>query len=225
MHEWDFTATLADIDLLMLGLWNTLQVCALALALGVPLGLVLALGRMSKIPVLSQLCLLIIEFFRTTPPLVQLFWFFFALPILINIEMTPFVASVITFAIQSSAFFAEVFRGGINSVDRGQWDAGKAIGMTRAVCLRRIVLPQAIKRMVPAFAERSIELLKTTTLISTVSYADLMFQANELASKTFRPLEVYTVVALIYFAIIFVFSQLTIRLEFRLARTGEGTLR
>ena len=100
MHEWDFTATLADIDLLMLGLWNTLQVCALALALGVPLGLVLALGRMSKIPVLSQLCLLIIEFFRTTPPLVQLFWFFFALPILINIEMTPFVASVITFAIQ-----------------------------------------------------------------------------------------------------------------------------
>ena len=79
--------------------------------------------------------------------------------------------------------------------------------------------------MVPAFAERSIELLKTTTLISTVSYADLMFQANELASKTFRPLEVYTVVALIYFAIIFVFSQLTIRLEFRLARTGEGTLR
>ena len=72
MHEWDFMATLADIDLLMLGLWNTLQVCAFALALGVPLGLALALGRMSKIPVLSQLCLLVIEFFRTTPPLVQL---------------------------------------------------------------------------------------------------------------------------------------------------------
>jgi polar amino acid transport system permease protein len=79
--------------------------------------------------------------------------------------------------------------------------------------------------MIPAFAERSIELLKTTTLISTVSYADLMFQANELASKTFRPLEVYTVVAVMYFLLILVFSQLTILLEYRLAKSGEGTMR
>ena len=139
--------------------------------------------------------------------------------------MTPFVASVLTFSIQSSAFFAEIFRGGINSIDKGQWEAAKAIGMNRPDCLRRIILPQAVKRMIPAFAERSIELLKTTTLISTVSYADLMFQANELASKTFRPLEVYTVVAVMYFFLILIFSQLTILLEHRLARTGEGTLR
>jgi polar amino acid transport system permease protein len=225
VHEWDFAATLADWDLLMLGLWNTIQVFVLALAFGIPLGLGLALGRMSRIPGLSQLCSLIIEFFRTTPPLVQLFWFFFALPILISVQMTPFVASVLTFSIQSSAFFAEIFRGGINSVDKGQWEAAKAIGMTRRASLRRIILPQAVKRMIPAFAERSIELLKTTTLISTVSYADLMFQANELASKTFRPLEVYTVVAVMYFFLILIFSQLTIRLEYRLARTGEGTLR
>ena len=95
--------------------------------------------------------------------------------------MTPFVASVLTFSIQSSAFFAEIFRGGINSIDKGQWEAAKAIGMTRQSSLRRIILPQAVKRMIPAFAERSIELLKTTTLISTVSYADLMFQDNERA--------------------------------------------
>jgi polar amino acid transport system permease protein len=139
--------------------------------------------------------------------------------------MTPFVASVLTFSIQSSAFFAEIFRGGINSIDKGQWEAAKAIGMNRPDCLRRIILPQAVKRMIPAFAERSIELLKTTTLISTVSYADLMFQANELASKTFRPLEVYTVVAVMYFFLILIFSQFTILLEHRLARTGEGTLR
>ena len=225
MHVWDFYATLSDIDFLMIGLWNTLQVFALALFFGIPLGLLLALGRMSKIPILSQICSLIIEFFRTTPPLVQLFWFFFALPILISVQMTPFVASVLTFSIQSSAFFAEIFRGGINSIDKGQWEAAKAIGMDRPDCLRRIILPQAVKRMIPAFAERSIELLKTTTLISTVSYADLMFQANELASKTFRPLEVYTVVAVMYFFLILIFSQLTILLEHRLARTGEGTLR
>ena len=225
MHVWDFYATLSDIDFLMIGLWNTLQVFALALFFGIPLGLLLALGRMSKIPILWQICSFIIEFFRTTPPLVQLFWFFFALPILISVQMTPFVASVLTFSIQSSAFFAEIFRGGINSIDKGQWEAAKAIGMDRTDCLRRIILPQAVKRMIPAFAERSIELLKTTTLISTVSYADLMFQANELASKTFRPLEVYTVVAVMYFFLILIFSQLTILLEHRLARTGEGTLR
>lgn len=225
MHEWDFIATLADMDLLMLGLWNTVKVFVLALCFGIPLGLGLALGRMSRIPVLSQFCSFIIELFRTTPPLVQLFWFFFAFPILINVQMTPFVASVLTFSIQSSAFFAEIFRGGINSIDKGQWEAAKAIGMTRRSSLRRIILPQAVKRMIPAFAERSIELLKTTTLISTVSYADLMFQANELASKTFRPLEVYTVVAVMYFLLILVFSQATIFLEYRLAKTGEGTLR
>jgi polar amino acid transport system permease protein len=139
--------------------------------------------------------------------------------------MTPFVASVLTFSIQSSAFFAEIFRGGINSIDKGQWEAAKAIGMTQKSSLRRIILPQAVKRMIPAFAERSIELLKTTTLISTVSYADLMFQANELASKTFRPLEVYTIVAVMYFFLILVFSQLTILLEYRLAKSGEGTMR
>ncbi|MDG2406331.1 MAG: amino acid ABC transporter permease [Paracoccaceae bacterium] len=225
MHTWDFLATLADMDLLLLGLWNTIKVFIFALAFGIPLGFGLALGRMSRIPVLSQICSLIIEFFRTTPPLVQLFWFFFAFPILISVQMTPFVASVMTFSIQSSAFFAEIFRGGINSIDKGQWEAAKAIGMTRQSSLRRIILPQAVKRMIPAFAERSIELLKTTTLISTVSYADLMFQANDLASKTFRPLEVYTVVAVMYFFLILIFSQLTIRLEYRLARSGEGTLR
>lgn len=217
-------AVLGDMDFLLLGLINTLKVTGFSLLLGVPLGLALALGRLSSIRPLSIFCTFVIEFFRTTPPLVQLFWFFFALPILINVQMTPFIASIVTFSIQSSAFFAEVFRGGINSIDKGQWEASKAIGMTRTNALRRIILPQAVTRMIPAFAERSIELLKTTTLISTVSYADLMFQANELAQKTFRPLEVYTVVAVIYFILIFVFSQGTIALERRLARSGDSTM-
>ena len=186
---------------------------------------ILALLRLTTLRPLSLLAGFVIEFFRTTPPLVQLFWFFFALPILIEVQMTPFIASIVTFSIQSSAFFAEIFRGGINSIDKGQWEAAKSIGMTRRSSLQRIILPQAVKRMIPAFAERSIELLKTTTLISTVSYADLMFQANELAQKTFRPLEVYTIVALIYFVLIFVFSQFSIRVEHRLARSGEGTVR
>jgi len=216
---------LSDFDLLLLGLVNTLKVTALALTFGVPLGLCLAVLRLSTLRPASAVAAFIIEFFRTTPPLVQLFWFFFALPILIDVRMTPFIASIVTFSIQSSAFFAEIFRGGIQSIDKGQWEGGKAMGMTYAQSMRRIILPQAVRRMIPAFMERAIELLKTTTLVSTVAYTDLMFQANDLAQKTFRPLEVYTVVALMYFVLIFVLSQLSIRVEHRLAKSGDSTLR
>jgi len=138
--------------------------------------------------------------------------------------MTPFLAACATFSIQSAAFFAEVFRAGIQSIERGQWDAARAIGMTHAQALGRIVLPQAVKRMIPAFMERAIELMKTTTLVATISYADLLFAANEVSQKTFRPLETYTVVALIYFLAIFLASQLARLLELRLAKSGESTV-
>ena len=227
MVEWNFQAVLANSDLLLLGLLNTLKVTGMALLFGVPLGLALALAllRLSTVRPLSGTAAFIIEFFRTTPPLVQLFWFFFALPILVDVRMTPFIAAIVTFSIQSSAFFAEIFRGGILSIDRGQWEGARAIGMSYTQSLRRVILPQAVKRMIPAFMERSIELMKTTTLVSTVAYTDLMFQANDLAQKTFRPLEVYTVVAVMYFILIFVFSQLSILVEHRLARSGESTVR
>ena len=225
MVEWNFQAVLANSDLLLLGLLNTLKVTGMALLFGVPLGLALALLRLSAVRPLSGTAAFIIEFFRTTPPLVQLFWFFFALPILVDVRMTPFIAAIVTFSIQSSAFFAEIFRGGILSIDRGQWEGARAIGMSYRQSLQRVILPQAVKRMIPAFMERSIELMKTTTLVSTVAYTDLMFQANDLAQKTFRPLEVYTVVAVMYFILIFVFSQLSILVEHRLARSGESTVR
>lgn len=223
MYRWDFTPVLANADLLALGLLNTLKVTGTALVFGVQLGLLLALLRLSPRWWLSWPAGLVIEVFRTTPPLVQLFWFFFALPLLVGIEMTPFLAAALTFSIQSAAFFAEVFRAGIVSIERGQWDAANAIGMTRRQALRRIILPQAVKRMIPAFMERAIELMKTTTLVATISYADLLFQANEVAQKTFRPLEVFTAAALIYFVVIFAVSLLAQRLERRLAVSGETT--
>jgi len=222
MYRWDFAPVWANADLLAAGLAATLQVTGTALACGVPLGLLLALMRLSPRRWLRWPAGAVIEVFRTTPPLVQLFWFFFALPILIQVEMTPFVASALTFSVQSAAFFAEVFRGGIVSVERGQWEAARALGMTHRQALRRVVLPQAVKRMLPAFLERAIELMKTTTLVATVSYADLLFQANEVAQKTFRPLEVFTTAALIYFVVIFIASQAAQGLERRLAASGEG---
>jgi polar amino acid transport system permease protein len=224
MYIWDFTPVIANAPLLAQGLVNTLKVTGTALAFGIPLGLLLALLRLSPRKALSWPAGFVIEFFRTTPPLVQLFWFFFALPMILQVDMTPFAAAAITFSIQSSAFFAEVFRGGIVSIERGQWEAGRALGMTHGQAMRRVILPQAVKRMIPAFLERSIELMKTTTLVATVAYADLLFQANEVAQKTFRPLEVFTTVALIYFVVIFAASLVVHRVERRLAVSGETTV-
>src|SRR3569832_2821254 len=122
MYAWDFTPVIANAGLLAQGLVITLKVTGTALACGIPLGLAIARMRLSRRSWLSLPAGCVIEFFRTTPPLVQLFWFFFALPILIRVEMTPYVAAVLTFSIQSAAFFAEVFRGGIVSVEQGQWE-------------------------------------------------------------------------------------------------------
>ena len=222
-YEWDFAIVFRDFDLLILGLVNTLKVTGLALLFGVPLGLFLALLRLFgswpiKVPVG-----ILIEFLRSTPPIAQLFWFFFAMPILIGVEIDPFGASVLTFSLQSSAFFAEVFRGGIISIDRGQWEAARAIGMDRNSSIKRIILPQAVKRMIPAFLERAIELMKTTTLVSTISYADLLYQANSIAQSTYRSLEVFSIAAGLYFIVIFACSIGVRNIERYLARTGETT--
>jgi polar amino acid transport system permease protein len=224
VYVWDFGPVAANGGLLFAGFLGTLKITAAALAGGLPVGLALALMRLSGGWAAAPAGL-IIELFRTTPPLVQLFWFYFGLPIVLSVEMTPYAAAVLTFTIQSGAFFAEIFRAGVVSIERGQWEAAQAIGLTRSQTMRRIVLPQAVKRMFPAMMERSIELMKTTTLVATVSYADLLYQANELAQKTFRPLEVFTVAALIYFVAISLFSAFGAMLERRMAASGEMAAR
>ena len=205
-YNWDFGVVLGSSGLLAAGLAGTLKVTVSALAFGIPLGLVLALTRLSRHRWLTFPAGVVVEFLRSTPPLAQLFWVFFALPMLTGIRIDPFQASVITFALQSSAFFAECFRAGIVSIERGQWEAARAVGMRYDQTMRRVVLPQAVRRMVPVFLERVVELIKTTTLVSIVSYSDLLYNAGELAQQTFRPLEVYTIAALMYFVIIYATS-------------------
>ena len=225
-HNWDFYTVFIGYEGWWLkGLLVTIAYATGTVAGGLVIGVVCGMGLLANRWWLTVPIHAYVELFRCTPVLVQIIWFFFALPILVDVRMTPFIAAVVTCSIQSSAFFAESFRGGILSIDRGQWEGARAIGMSYGQSLRRVILPQAVKRMIPAFMERSIELMKTTTLVSTVAYADLMFQANDLAQKTFRPLEVYTVVAVMYFILIFLFSQLSILVEHRLARSGESTVR
>lgn len=224
-YEWDFSGVWEHRDMLLAGFIGTLKIAAVAIALGVVFGALLAALRLSGRAWLARPALWIIEFYRNTPPLVHFFWAFYALPVLIGVSLDPYVAAVIALSTQSGAFFAEVFRGGLVSIERGQWEAARAIGMRSRQALRRVILPQAMARMLPPFLERSFELIKTTALASTLAYSDLLYQAMQLNSMTFRPLEVYTVVAAIFFFTLLLLSMLARLLEHRLAvstRTAEA---
>jgi len=215
-YAWDFSGVWAHRDMLLAGFVGTMKIAAVAIAVGVVFGIVLAALRLSGKRWLALPALWFIEFYRNTPPLVHFFWAFYALPVLIGVSLDPYVAAVIALSTQSGAFFAEVFRGGVVSVERGQWEGARAIGMQPHQALRRVVLPQAMARMVPPFIERSFELIKTTALASTLAYSDLLYQAMQVNSITFRPLEVYTVVAAIFFCTLLVLSIGARALEHRL---------
>lgn len=217
-YVWDFRPVWLNFDMLLEGLGNTLRLSAASIALGLVIGLVLALGRLSRTRFVSLPSTALIEFYRNTPPLVHFFWYFYGLPILIGVSLTPFVAAAAALSIQSGAFFAEVFRGGIISVEKGQWEGGHAIGMSDAQLMRRIILPQAFRRMIPPLMERSFELVKTTSLAATLTYGDLVYKAMVLTTQTFRPLEIYTTVAVMFFTVLFVASLGMRYVEARLAR-------
>ncbi|WP_045392432.1 amino acid ABC transporter permease [Falsirhodobacter sp. alg1] len=215
-YVWDFGPVFARADMLLLGLLNTVKIAAVSICLGVIVGLLLCMMRLSPKRILRGPALIFIEFYRNTPPIVHFFWFFYALPVLMAVNLDPYTAAVLALSTQSGAFYAEVFRGGIISIERGQWEGARAIGMKHSDVMRRVILPQAMSRMVPPFVERSFELLKTTTLASTLAYADLLYQAMQINSETFRPLEVYTVLALMYLLLLVTASQLARLAEARL---------
>ncbi|AWB07169.1 ABC transporter permease (plasmid) [Azospirillum humicireducens] len=215
-YQWDFTPVLTRWPMLLDGLLNTVKIAAIAIVFGVLVGLVLALLRLSPRRILRLPAAIFVEFYRNTPPIVHFFWFFYALPVVLNISLDPLVAAVLALSTQSGAFYAEVFRGGIRSIERGQWEGAKALGMTHTQLMRRIVVPQAATRMVAPFVERSFELIKTTALASTLAYGELLYQAMMVNSETFRPLEVYTAVALLYLVLLVSCSALARVAEARL---------
>ena len=218
-YQWDFGAVWAHRDMLLAGALGTLKIAAVAIMLGVLIGAVLAVMRMSGKPWLARPALWFTEFYRNTPPLVHFFWAFYGLPVLLGISLDPYVAAIIALSTQSGAFYAEVIRGGVVSIERGQWEGARAIGMMPAQVVRRVILPQATQRMLPPFLERSFELIKTTALASTLAYSDLMYQAMQINSITFRPLEVYTFVAAIFFTTLLSLSLLAHALETHLGRS------
>jgi len=216
---WDFSSVLANTDALLAGAVGTLRIFAICLVLGLGLGLPVGLARYSRRRTFSWPATAFVEFFRNTPVLVQILWFYFALPILLPFEISPLGAASLGISLNSAAFSSEIYRGGIQSIERGQWDGARALGMTWLQTMRRIVLPQALKRMTPALTNRAIEIFKMSTLASAVAYVELLQQAKLIASLNFNPIEAYTTVALIFFVFLWPLVQLTYVLERRLARS------
>ena len=145
MHQWDFASVLANSDALLAGALGTLRIFAICLVAGLSFGLVVGLGRYSQRRVFYWPATAFVEFFRNTPVLVQIIWFYFALPILMPFSISPLAAASLGISLNSAAFSAEIYRGGIQSIDRGQWDGARALGMTFLQAMRRIILPQALE--------------------------------------------------------------------------------
>ena len=218
MH-WDFTSVFANTDALLVGAVGTLHIFAICLVVGLSLGLVVGLGRYARALWFRWPATAFVEFFRNTPVLVQILWFYFALPMLLPFEISPLAAAALGISLNSAAFSAEIYRGGIQSIEPGQWDGARALGMSWGQAMRRIILPQALKRMTPALTNRAIEIFKMSTLASAVAYVELLQQGKLIASLNYNPIEAYTTVAVIFFAFLWPMVQFTYVLERRLRRS------
>ena len=217
-YHWDFPLILRYAPLFWKGVLVTLAYTGGSIFLGLIIGLAVGVGRLSRSKLLNIPLIGYIEAFRCTPLLVQIVWFYYALPVLLGIQIPATVAATLVLSCYTGAFYAEIFRGGIISIEQGQWDAARALGLKPWHMMRKVILPQAIKRMIPPFVNQSITQLKNTSLVSTIAVPDLLYQGTLVTGDTYRPLEVYTVVALIYFAMLFPSTLLAQAYERSLAK-------
>ena len=219
MYEWDFSILWGYRWLLLQGLGVTVAFTAATVVGGLTIGMTASICLLSRFRILRGIALGFIEIFRCTPVLVQLIWCYYALPMIAGIEMTPITASLLALSCYGGSFYAEIIRGGIVSIDAGQSEAASALGMTPGLAMRRIILPQALRRMLPALMNQSILQFKNTSLVSVLAVPDLVYQGQIAAHDSFRPLETYTAVAVAYFMILF---PLTLYVRSRERRLGAA---
>ena len=217
-YEWSFHFLWQYQALIAKGIGVTLGFTALTVVLGLLVGMVIALGRMTKRRWLAAPLVALVELFRCTPVLVQLIWVYYALPVLIGLELSPAEAAIITLALYGGAFYTEIIRGGIVSIELGQWDAAYALGLRTWQLMLKVILPQAMRRMLPPLVNQSIMQLKNTSLVSVLAVPDILYQGQLITSATYRPLETYTMVAVVYFAILYPLTWLATQMERKLAR-------
>lgn len=216
-YKFQFEVVGQNLGFLLSGVELTLIVTMAALTAGSLVGLVVALARMSDSRWLNLPAIGYIEMFRNTPALIQLMWMYYCLPLLTGIEISAVASATVALAVNGSAYIAEIIRGGIQAVDRGQVEAARTLGMSHFQTLRKIVLPQAFRRMIPPYVNESVSILKFSSLVSVLGVADLTYQAQVLSTTTFRPIEIFTFIALVYLVLCSALAYMARRLELRLA--------
>jgi polar amino acid transport system permease protein len=197
--RWDVIA--GNFDFILSGLQMTLLISALALVFALIGGLALALLDLSRFAALRAVSLTIGEIVRNTPILVQLLWVYYVLPIVFNIGISSFAAITIGLSVYMAAFISEVYRAGIQAVPKGHREAAQVLGLTSFQSFRRIVLPQAIRMTLPPLASNFVQLIKYSSLGAVISVSEITRRGMELSSSTFRPLEIFTFIAVVYFFI------------------------
>ncbi len=186
---------------LMTGLYYTLLISVAGLVIGFILGAIFGLGRISKNKFVYGISTVYIELIRGTPVLVQAIWIYYALPLIIQHNMDSIVAGIIVIAINSGAYIAEIVRGAVESIAKGQMEAGRSLGLNHRQTMWHIIWPQALKRMIPPLGNQFIISIKDTSLLSVILVPELIFQGRLIAANHFNAVEIYTTVALFYLAI------------------------
>lgn len=214
-YSWDFSVLFLRPDFWLKGIGVTLAYAIGTTVIGLALGVICGMAMLSRSRLLSIPVDAYIQLFRCTPLIVQVIWFYYALPLVSGINLPAWLAAGAGLTLYMGAFSAEIFRGGIISIDKGQWQASMALGMQRRQMMRRIILPQAFRRMVSPVVNQSVLQLKNTALLYLVAVPDVMYVATTMVSDTFRPLEIYTGVAAIYFILLYPLQRLAKKLESR----------
>lgn len=198
------------------GLGGTLWLSALTVFFGTLLGMLIALMRMGKSKILRAVADIYIEILRGTPILLQLYFFWIGLPKIIPYELTDTQCILTALIVNASAYISEIIRAGINAVDKGQWEAARSIGLSETHVMTRVILPQAVKNILPALCNEFISTVKGTSLASVFFVGELMTAQRTVQSATFLAIESLTIVGIIYFVVNFVLSKLLVLLERRL---------
>jgi polar amino acid transport system permease protein len=220
--DFDFSPLIDSWRFLASGLGLTILLSVAAVACSFVLGLAVGLGRMYGPAWLGALLVFYIDSMRAIPVFVVLVWIYFAVPIISGYSFDPFWAALIGITIHVAAYVAEVIRAGVTSIRKGQIQAGLAIGMSGAQIVRKILLPQAIVRMLPAFGSIVSVTIKDTAIAAVIAVPELMRQAETVAGQSYRPIEVFTTVMVIYFLLIFPVTRLIDRYYIRVAHLGRS---
>ena len=215
MGDFQWAKILGYLPDLIRGVGITLQLGLISAGLGLVLGLVLALMKYSRHPLLYWPAAVYIEFFRTTPPLVQIVWLYYGLPLLTGYDLGAFGAAAVALGLNIAAFYAEILRAGIIGVHRTQWQAARVLGLNLTDTLRYVVLPQAVRNVLPPMGTTTIYLIKDTALASAIGTPELLRIGQLVAVETFRPVETLTIVAVLYFVVTYPVALLIGRMESR----------